>query len=55
MHNVIENTERTLDAACFNEQGIVDHICSSDRSPQAADQLRLTVEMAIEWAHLGGD
>lgn len=55
MYNVIGHTERTLDAACVNEQGIVDHVSSSDRSPQAADQVGLTVEMAIEWAHLGGD
>ena len=54
MHNAIWPMEHTLDAACLNEQEIMDHSYLSARTPQAADQV-LTIEMAIEWAHLGGD
>lgn len=54
MHNVIWPMEHTFDAACFNEQDIMEYTGSSERTSQAADQV-LTIEMAIEWAHLGGD
>jgi hypothetical protein len=49
------DTDRPLDAASLNEQGIVDHVPSAESSSQASDDLRFHVEMAVEWAHLGGD
>lgn len=53
MHDV--NWHAELDATNVNEQAIVDPSSSIDRSTQTFDPLRLSMEMAVEWAHLGGD
>ena len=55
MHDVNWHAERISDATRLNEQAIVDPLSSIDRSTQTVDPLRLSIEMAIEWAHLGGD
>lgn len=49
------SAERRLDASVLNEQRKADQSSSTDRSNQTSDLLRLNIEMAVEWAHLGGD
>jgi hypothetical protein len=44
-----------LDATILNEQRRVDRSPSTDESNPPSDQLPLNIEMAVEWAHLGGD
>lgn len=55
MHILNGSAERTIDATFWNEQERVDPISSPDRSDQTSDRLRRSIEMAVEWAHLGGD
>jgi hypothetical protein len=47
--------EGSLDAAKLNEQRTLDRSISTAGSKKAPDHVRLNIEMAIEWAHLGGD
>jgi hypothetical protein len=59
MHEVNCHFERPLDAASLaaslNEQGIVEGVSSIDSSKETCRHERLSVEIAVEWAHLGGD
>ena len=55
MHEVSWHAERPLDTAFLKEQGKVERTPSSDGSKQASDHAALSLEMAVEWAHLGGD
>ncbi len=55
MHNLNRHVERPLGAASSNEPKVVEQVCSTDRSKETSEQVRLSMEMAIEWAHLGGD
>jgi hypothetical protein len=55
MHKGNGHADRSFDAALLNEEGIVDQMTSTERSSQASDHLRLSLEIAVEWAHLGGD
>ena len=55
MHNVNWYAQRPLDAASLNEQGIMEQVSSTDREKETSDPARLRMEMAVEWAHLGGD
>ena len=55
MREISWHAERPLDAALLNEQGKAEPAPSIDRSNQTSDHARLNIEMAIEWAHLGGD
>jgi len=55
MHILNGSAERTIDATLWNEQDIVDPLSSPDSSDQTSDRLRRSIEMAVEWAHLGGD
>lgn len=55
MHTSNGPAERAVDVIFLNEQEGVDPLCSSDRSDNASDHLRRSIEMAVEWAHLGGD
>lgn len=55
MHILNGSAEPTIDATFWNEQERVDPISSPDRSDQTSDRLRRSIEMAVEWAHLGGD
>ncbi|HKY73466.1 MAG TPA: hypothetical protein VJL88_16210 [Nitrospira sp.] len=48
-------TERTFDPGVLNEKGFVDRSSTNETSKPASDHVLLNVEMAIEWAHLGGD
>jgi hypothetical protein len=41
--------------ALLKEKGFADRSSSNDTSKPSADHVLLDVEMAIEWAHLGGD
>jgi hypothetical protein len=58
MHEIHGRVERSLDAAALlasrNEQGIVEAVSSTDASKEIWRE-RLSVEIAVEWAHLGGD
>jgi hypothetical protein len=47
--------ERTFDPGVLNEKGIADRSSTNDTSKSTSDHVLLNVEMAIEWAHLGGD
>jgi hypothetical protein len=55
MHNVNWCAQRPLDATSLNEQGIMEQVSSTDRSNETSNHVRLSIEMAVEWAHLGGD
>jgi hypothetical protein len=55
MHTLNGSAERTNDATFWNEQERGDPLFSPDRSDQTSDHLRRSIEMAVEWAHLGGD
>lgn len=55
MHTSNGPAERAVDAAFLNEQESVTVLASSDRSDHTSDHLRRSIEMAVEWAHLGGD
>jgi hypothetical protein len=55
MHNVNRYAERPLDAGRLSEQGIVEPVSPTERSTETSDHVHLSVEMAVEWAHLGGD
>lgn len=55
MHHVNNTAERIVDATFWCEPSIVDGGSSIEASTQTADRPRVTLEMAIEWAHLGGD
>jgi hypothetical protein len=55
MHNINRYVERPSDAGCLYEQGIVEAVSPTERSTETSDQVHFTVEMAVEWAHLGGD
>jgi hypothetical protein len=55
MHNVTWYAQRPLDASSLNEHGIVKQVSSTDGSKESSDHVRLRMEMAVEWAHLGGD
>ena len=55
MHNVNWYAQRPLDATSLTDQGIIEQVSSTDRSKDISDPFRLTMEMAVEWAHLGGD
>jgi hypothetical protein len=54
MYTLKGSTERGSEAAGANQQ-TVDQSSSTDGSNQTSDPLRLSIEMAVEWAHLGGD
>jgi hypothetical protein len=55
MHKQNVPVERRLEATFLNEQATVKQLPSTDRSNPTSDPLRLSIEMAVEWAHLGGD
>ena len=59
MHEVNRQVERPLDAASLaaslKEQGIVEGVSSNDTSKEMCRLERLSMEIAVEWAHLGGD
>jgi hypothetical protein len=56
MRQVNGPTDRTFDAGVLlNEKSIVDRSSTNDTSKPTSDHVLLNVEMAIEWAHLGGD
>lgn len=55
MHILNGSAERTIDATFWNEPERVDPLPSPDRPDQTSDRLRRSIEMAVEWAHLGGD
>jgi hypothetical protein len=59
MHEVNCHAERPLDAASLaaslDEEGIVERMSSTDTTRETCRHERLSVEIAIEWAHLGGD
>ena len=59
MHEVNCRVERPLDAASLAtpliEQGIVEHVSSDDTWKEMCRFERLSMEIAVEWAHLGGD
>ena len=57
MHEIDYHVERPLDAASLaaslNEQGIVERVSFADTTKERRECLSL--EIAVEWAHLGGD
>ena len=55
MHNVNWYAQRPLDASSLNEQGIMEQVSSTERSKEVSEHDRFSMEMAVEWAHLGGD
>ena len=55
MDNVNWYAQQPLDATSLNEQGIMEQVSSTHRSKEVSDHDRLSMEMAVEWAHLGGD
>ena len=55
MQKINGSAERTLDASTLNQQRILDRSTPTEVSGGPPDPLRLNIEMAIEWAHLGGD
>ena len=55
MHNVNWYAQRPLDASSLNEQEIMEQVSCTDRPKETSDPARLRMEMAVEWAHLGGD
>ena len=59
MHELTCQADRPLDAATLAashpEEGIVERASSTDRSKEMCRPERLSMEIAIEWAHLGGD
>ena len=61
MHKANCHAEWPLDAAMLgaspNEegQGMMERVSSDDALRQMCRQQRLSVEIAVEWAHLGGD
>jgi hypothetical protein len=55
MQNANRYAERPLDSRYVSEQGIVEPVSSTQRPTETSDHVHLSVEMAIEWAHLGGD
>ena len=55
MHNVNWHTQRALDVTALKEQGVLEQVSPTDRSKETSDHVRLSMEMAVEWAHLGGD
>jgi hypothetical protein len=55
MHEINCNVERPLDAAFLNEQEIVKRVSFADTPKEICRHERLSVEIAVEWAHLGGD
>ena len=56
MHQVTGPVEGTSDSGVLRkEKGFVDRSSTNDMSKPSADPVLLDVEMAIEWAHLGGD
>ena len=55
MDNVNWYAQQPLDATSLNEQGIMEQVSSTDRSKEVSDHDRFSMEMAVEWAHLGGD
>ena len=59
MHELNCHADRPLDAATLaaslHEEGIVERVSSTDRSKEMCLPERLSMEIAIEWAHLGGD
>lgn len=58
MHEINGN-ERPLDAASLvssrNEQEIVKRVSFTETSKEICRHERLRMEIAVEWAHLGGD
>lgn len=54
MHTMTGSAEPTM-AATLLQQDSVNPLSSPDRSDQTSDHLRRSIEMAVEWAHLGGD
>ena len=55
MHRANGPAERTFDSAFSKEQVNVDRSSPTDTSKEPSDHSRLNLEVAIEWAHLGGD
>ena len=59
MHEINCNVERPLDAAplaaSLNEQEIVKRVSFTDTPKEICRHERLSLEVAVEWAHLGGD
>jgi hypothetical protein len=55
MHNGNNTADRTGEAAFWNEPAIMESGSFMETSTQTADRLRVNLEMAVEWAHLGGD
>ena len=57
MHEIDYHVERPPDAASLaaslNEQGIVERVSFADTTKERRE--RLSLEIAVEWAHLGGD
>jgi hypothetical protein len=53
MHEVDYHVDRPLDAASLNEHGIVERVSFADTTKERRE--RLSLEIAVEWAHLGGD
>jgi len=52
MHNANWYAQRPLDAASLNERGIMEQVSFTE---ETSDHVRFSMEMAVEWAHLGGD
>jgi len=52
MHNANWYAQRPLDATSLNEQGITEQVSFTE---ETSDHVRFSMEMAVEWAHLGGD
>jgi hypothetical protein len=53
MHEIDYHVERPRDAAFLNEQGTVERVSFGDTTKERCE--RLSLEIAVEWAHLGGD
>jgi hypothetical protein len=53
------NVERPLDVASLpaslSEEGIVKRVSLTHTSKEICRHERLSLEIAVEWAHLGGD
>ena len=55
MQDTNTTVDRRFDAAFVGEQATLDRSSTGEPCRQASDSLRLNLEVAIEWAHLGGD
>jgi hypothetical protein len=56
MHKKNMPTEPAFEATVLDEkQASMNQSLSSDRSNRPSEYSRPSIEMAVEWAHLGGD